>query len=215
MKEISVLIPAYNEADSIRQNIEHLDAFLKENCSSYEIVVSEDGSTDGTDRILKELAGREIITHLHSSIRLGKGKAVRNAFFASSGERVFFTDADFPMEMEDIPKMLGLLGRYNMVIGSRSKGISAERSFARKMFSIYYNSFVRLLFRTGIKGPPMRGEGLQEGSCKGGVFTHIFRLPVGHGADSQGKAGRLLNIRAAHKMAGEEERKVKGLSLQG
>ncbi|MCX6814197.1 MAG: glycosyltransferase [Candidatus Aenigmarchaeota archaeon] len=124
---------------------------MKENCSSYEIVVSEDGSTDGTDRILKELAGREIITHLHSGIRLGKGKAVRNAFFASSGERVFFTDADFPMEMEDIPKMLGLLGRYNMVIGSRSKGISAERSFARKMFSISYNSFVRLLFRTGIR----------------------------------------------------------------
>jgi len=151
-KEISVIVPAFNEAVCIEKNILALEDFLRCNFSSHEIIVSEDDSTDGTDRILRKLSAKSAdIIHLHSDMKLGKGKAISNAILSSQSKNIFLTDADFPADMECITQMTGLLDRYDMVLGSRlKKGGKAKRSFLRSFLSLSYNSLVRLAFRTGI-----------------------------------------------------------------
>lgn len=177
MKDISVLIPACNEAGFIRQNIEILDDFLGKSFRSHEIIVAEDGSTDGTDRILKAMADEKRIIHLHSDKRLGKGKAITNAFFASSGRIILFTDADFPTDMKSMLRMTSLLERHDMVVASRiKKGSISKRSLSRRMFSISYNSIVRLLFRTGIRDHQCGIKAFRRDSCAG-----IFRQIVSSG----------------------------------
>jgi len=151
IKDISIIIPAYNEADFIKENIQKLDKFLKERYKSYEIIVSEDGSNDGTDKILCSIS-RKNIKHIHFEKRLGKGRALNNAFFSSSGKRIFIIDADFPVSLDYIQKMLAFVDKYDVVIGSRLMKKSAiKRSFVRHLFSITYNILVRMLFRTGTR----------------------------------------------------------------
>ncbi len=151
-KEIAAIIPACNEAGSIEKNILALEDFLRHNYSSYEIIVSEDGSTDGTNEIVRKLSSKNAaIIHLHSDKRLGKGKAISNAILSSHSKSIFLTDADFPADMRCITQMTGLLDRYDMVLGTRlKKGGKAKRPFMRSFLSHSYNSLVRLAFRTGI-----------------------------------------------------------------
>jgi glycosyltransferase involved in cell wall biosynthesis len=153
MKEVSVVIPAFNESRIIGRNIRTLDGFLKENFRPYEIVVSEDGSTDGTDRILHSLSQtNHNITHLHSKERLGKGRALNKALLASSGRSIFMMDADFPVGLECIIRMVGYLERKDIVIGSRMMKRSViRRSLSRSLASLFYNTLVRLLFHTGVR----------------------------------------------------------------
>jgi glycosyltransferase involved in cell wall biosynthesis len=153
MKDISVLIPACNEAEFIEKNILKLSDFLSKNYKTYEIIVSEDGSKDGTDTILMGLARKDSnVRHLHSRVRLGKGMALKNAFNASSSSNIFMIDADFPVSLDYISKMLGYLRNYDMVIGSRSmKGSVIKRSASRSLASLSYNAFVRMLFSTGVR----------------------------------------------------------------
>jgi glycosyltransferase involved in cell wall biosynthesis len=152
MKDIAVIVPAWNEAQCIEENILELEAFLSRNFSSHEIIISEDGSTDGTDRIVRKLSANNAdITHLHSDERLGKGKAVSNAVLSSGSSKIFLMDADFPTSLSSIPKMTRLLEGYDMVLGSRLEGKKAERPLMRTLMSMSYNSLVRLFFRTGIK----------------------------------------------------------------
>jgi len=152
-KEIAVIVPAWNEAECIEENILALDGFLGSNFSSHEIIISEDGSTDGTDRIAGSLSARSSnIIHLHSDARLGKGKAMTNAILASGAKNIFLMDADFPAGLSCIPRMTGLLEGSELVLGSRfKKGSAAERSLMRAFASISYNVLVRLLFRTGVR----------------------------------------------------------------
>jgi glycosyltransferase involved in cell wall biosynthesis len=153
MKDVTVLIHACNEAEIIKRNIQDLNDFLRNNYKSYEIIVAEDGSTDGTDNILHLMSqGNKNIIHIHYSKRLGKGMALNNAFFSSSGKRIFMIDADFPVGLECIVKMFGRLGRNDIVIGSRMmKSSVIKRSLSRSVASLSYNTLVRLLFRTGVR----------------------------------------------------------------
>jgi len=74
---------------------------------SYEIIISEDGSTDGTDKIADKLSKKyKNVIHLHSDKRLGRGKGVEKGIKASKGQVVGFIDADLQTSPEDIPKLI-------------------------------------------------------------------------------------------------------------
>ena len=152
-KEIAVIVPARNEAECIEENMLALEGFLASNFPSHEIIISEDGSTDGTGRIAASLSARNRdIIHLHSDKRLGKGKAINNAILSSGARSILIMDADLPAGLSCIPRMVRLLDDNDIVMGSRlAKGSVVERSMARSFTSISYNTFVRLLFRTGVR----------------------------------------------------------------
>src|SRR4030042_1080651 len=86
-KEISILLPAYNEAAQIERCVLEVEAAVRSFSKSFEIIVSEDGSTDGTDDIVAQMAkSNPHLVLLHSTARLGKGRAIKNALRSSKGK---------------------------------------------------------------------------------------------------------------------------------
>ncbi len=111
--------------------------------------MAEDGSTDGTDRILQGLAKTvPNLTVQHSADRLGKGRAVRNALRSAQGNVIVFMDADLATNLNSLPEVLRLVEKKGgMVIGSRHvAGSRVRRRLSRTMFSLSYNLVVRTLF---------------------------------------------------------------------
>jgi glycosyltransferase involved in cell wall biosynthesis len=153
-KEISILLPAYNEAGQIEQCVLQVEAAVRSFSKSYEIIVSEDGSTDGTNLLVANLAkNNPNLILLHSPTRLGKGKAIKNAVFASKGKIITFMDVDLATNLECLPQLLQVVKTNGgMAIGSRHIGGSrVQRRVSRTLFSLTYNLVVRLLFLDGIR----------------------------------------------------------------
>jgi len=152
-KKVSVVVPAYNEAPHLKQNTMFIEEAVKRITESYEIIIVEDGSTDGTDVIAKRLAEENPrILHLHSDKRLGKGRALKRALRHSRGEVIIFMDADLATSLDCLPRVMELIKNgYSVVIASRHiKGACVKRSPLRAVASMAYNFFVRLLFKDGI-----------------------------------------------------------------
>ncbi len=152
-KEISVILPAYNEASRIERCIREVEQAVVSFSGSYEIIVAEDGSTDGTEKIMASLS--RINPHLrllHSPVRLGKGKAIKKALASAKGDVIVFMDVDLATSLDYLPQIVKLAQRQRgMAIGSRHvKGSKVERRVSRTLFSLTYNLFVRLLFLDGV-----------------------------------------------------------------
>lgn len=148
-KQISVLLPAYNEALHIEKCIREVDRTVSSLSDSYEIIVEEDGSTDSTEAILIHLS--DSIPNLrfhHSPVRLGKGRAIKNAVRSSEGEIIVFMDVDLATNLVHLPTVLKLVKENGgMVIGSRHvDGSRVQRRVSRTLFSLVYNLLVRVLF---------------------------------------------------------------------
>ena len=151
--KLSLIIPAFNEAPSLRRSIDFIEEAVKQITRSYEIIIAEDGSMDGTDRIAADMARENSrIIHSHADERLGKGQALKRALEASAGEIIVFMDADLATSLGHLWKLVLLIEReYDGAIGSRyTNGSITSRTVLRTLTSKTYNSLVRLLFRDGI-----------------------------------------------------------------
>lgn len=152
-KEISVLLPAYNEALRVERCIQEVERAVRSFSSSYELIVTEDGSTDGTEKIVAELSRHNPhIILLHSLGRLGKGKAIKRALAKAKGAVVVFMDVDLATSLDYLPKIFELARASRVVaIGSRHvKGARVRRRVSRSLLSLAYNLFVRMLFMDGV-----------------------------------------------------------------
>jgi len=161
--EVSIVIPAYNEARRIERTVRR--TFSELTALSFEIIVSEDGSTDNTVEIVNRLADeyKGKITVLRSKKRLGKGNGFLRGAFHSRGEYVVLLDADFPTNADTIINVVkNLKAGYDVVIGSRTHKLSVLDPGApplREAMGRVFNAIVRLLFRIkmhdtqcGVKG---------------------------------------------------------------
>ncbi len=139
--KLSIVIPAFNERETIRTVIERVRKVSLEGLTK-EIVVVDDGSTDGTREILDELSREhalrdtraaqteaiELVVILHERNQ-GKGAALRTGFARASGDIVMVQDADLEYDPRDYPKLLApiLDGRADVVFGSRFVSGEARR----------------------------------------------------------------------------------------
>jgi glycosyltransferase involved in cell wall biosynthesis len=148
-KEITIILPAYNEASRIEKSIQDVERAVSDLSSSYEIIVAEDGSTDGTESIVAALAkSNSHLGLLHSPVRLGKGKAVKTAGRSANGDVIVFMDVDLATSLDYLPQIVKLAqANRGMAIGSRHvKTSRVQRRVSRTLFSLTYNFAVRLLF---------------------------------------------------------------------
>jgi hypothetical protein len=153
-KEISILLPAYNEALQIEKCIREVEHAVSSLSSSYEIIVAEDGSTDGTDRVVATLTKQNPnLNLLHSPVRLGKGRAIKNAVGSAKGDVIVFMDVDLATSLRYLPRILQPVRQHGgIAIGSRhAKGSIVKRRISRTLFSLAYNLLVRMLFLDGVR----------------------------------------------------------------
>jgi glycosyltransferase involved in cell wall biosynthesis len=146
--EVSVVLPAYNEAGRIEDAVEKTTCALRGITSLFEIIIAEDGSKDGTDRISESLAKKyDFIVHLHSDERLGRGCAMVRAFKASRGEILCDIDVDLATDMKHLRELVqSIRDGYDFATGSRMLPESnVKRPFKRGLASKGYNFLTRFM----------------------------------------------------------------------
>ncbi len=141
----SLVLPAYNEAANLEDCANAVRKAL--GGYDYEIIIAEDGSTDGTDRIAERLAHEDKrIRFLHSDSKLGRGLALKNAFRIARGKRMGYIDVDMATEMKHLKELVEYSKDFDVVTGSRYLNASkAKRPLARDAVSRAYNFLIRLL----------------------------------------------------------------------
>lgn len=152
--EVSVVFPAYNEAERLEGAVEKAIEALGEFTRSYEIIIAEDGSTDGTDEIAFRLSKKyPFVKHIHSDKRLGRGRALKNAFKKSRGEVLVYMDVDLATDIKHLKTLVESIREgYDFATGSRMLPESkVERSLSRRIASKGYNFMVRALLGSKVR----------------------------------------------------------------
>lgn len=144
-KQVSIVIPAYNEEDSISEVIDQIDAVMKKQEASYEILVVNDGSTDKTGEVLK-LAPVNVIQH---EFNRGYGASLKSGIKKACGEIIVITDADGTYPPEEIPNLLSHMDECDMVVGARI-GAKAEIPLIRKPAKWFLSKLANYLSGTKI-----------------------------------------------------------------
>ena len=117
MKQFSIIIPAYNEAGTIEQVISEIKETLEPKFyDNYEIIVVNDGSTDGTKEILEKIQNIKVINHSQNK---GYGASIKNGTKNSKYEWGIWFDGDGQHNPEDIKKLLSQDEKFEMVVGER------------------------------------------------------------------------------------------------
>ena len=129
--EVTILLPAYNEAGVIGETIRAIRALHPD----FEILVVDDGSTDNTMREAME-AGANVWPHPYN---MGNGAAIKSGLRCARGEWVLMMDADGQHKPEDIARLLEHKDRYDMVVGARTR--QSETSAHRDLANWVYNRF--------------------------------------------------------------------------
>jgi len=117
--DLSIVIPAYNEAERLPRSLVRLANFLANADYSWEILVVSNGSNDGTEDVVRRTAVEMPALRLIVEPRRGKGLAVRRGIERSLGRVILLCDADLSMPPEHIPDFLTGLAHADVVIGSR------------------------------------------------------------------------------------------------
>lgn len=121
MARVSLIVPIYNEARHLEEFLKILDALVLP-CEK-EIVIVNDCSTDGSDKILRGFAFQSPVKLIDQPVNQGKGAALRMGISAATGEFIGIQDADFEYDVKDVPKLVEplLAGQADIVYGSRFK----------------------------------------------------------------------------------------------
>jgi glycosyltransferase involved in cell wall biosynthesis len=139
----------YNEINYAKKCVEDGERGLGAISDSYEIILAEDGSTDGTHEFVQNLSKTNPRVHCTSSKdRLGKGQAITNALKLSNGEIVAIVDADGICDQPSLRRLIARAENINgIVVGSRVLGgIADYRRLSRRIASKAYNRIVRFFF---------------------------------------------------------------------
>ncbi|HLU40130.1 MAG TPA: dolichyl-phosphate beta-glucosyltransferase [Planctomycetota bacterium] len=118
---LSIVIPALNEAERLPATLAVLRAFLRQRGEPAEILVVDDGSTDGTADLARAVLAGEgrVVSH---AVRRGKGAAVRTGVAAARGEWILVTDADLSIPIVELDKLEAASADAPIVIGSKRLG---------------------------------------------------------------------------------------------
>jgi dolichyl-phosphate beta-glucosyltransferase len=174
--ELSVVIPAYNEAERIVPTIVSIAAMLSEHTLDFEIILSDDGSSDDTAHLVRNLGLRNLIV-IDPGVNRGKGAAVRAGVRAANGRRILFTDADMSTPIREVSALMHRLDAgADVAIGSRAADGAVEQS----------KPLLRHIFSWGWRRISHVGLGIDIADTQCG-----FKLFTRKAADALFSAGRI------------------------
>jgi hypothetical protein len=157
---LSVIVPAFNEADNLGRVVADTTAGLdRAAIGSYEVVVVDDGSSDGTGRVADELAaGHRHVKVVHHDRNRGFGAAVRSGYGVSSGEYVTQIPADGEVQIGEALGLLAAIGSNDVIASRRDRPASVRRDILTAAF----HRLMRLLL--GFDGSRLDGIFVIRGS---------------------------------------------------
>jgi glycosyltransferase involved in cell wall biosynthesis len=139
---LSMILPIYNEIEILESNLIHIDAFLRQHFTDYEILIVESASTDGTAQACDRLAERmPTIRVIHEGGRNGIGSATRLGFKHATKDWTWRYAIDLPCPLEAVLQAVPLFEKYDCVLSYRSDD---DRSAFRKLQSFVFNQLVKL-----------------------------------------------------------------------
>lgn len=144
---LSVLIPVYNEIDTIAEVIRRVQAVDLPK----EIIVVDDCSKDGSREFLQQLEGPDIVVRFHPENR-GKGAAIHTALAEASGDYVIIQDADLEYDPQEYHKLLAPIrnGEAEVVYGSRFLGYRKRMTFTQWIGNKFLTLVTNVLYRTSL-----------------------------------------------------------------
>ncbi|MCX6348259.1 MAG: glycosyltransferase family 2 protein [Candidatus Aureabacteria bacterium] len=147
---ISAFFPCYNDGGTIASMVALADLVLRQVASDYEIIIVDDGSSDHSREILKELEGKypRLRVILHEKNR-GYGGALRSGFAACRKEWIFYTDGDFQYDVAELPRLV-LRAEKGVDIVNGYK-ISRADPLHRKVIGRLYHHLMKTLFKFKIR----------------------------------------------------------------
>lgn len=145
----SVVIPAYNEASRLGDTLEKVTRYIAQQACDAEIIVVNDGSSDGTADLVRTFAQKNPRLRLvENPGNRGKGYSVRNGILNARGRIILFTDADLSSPIEEAPKLLkALADGADIAIGSRwlrSELQTQRQQWYRQLFGRIFNLLLRI-----------------------------------------------------------------------
>ena len=149
MVSISVFFPCYNEQENVGRTVEKALEVMQKLNADFEVIIVDDGSSDGTGQIADEIADREgRVKVVHHEGNLGYGAALQSGFKAATKELVFYTDGDGQFDMNEMPPLLALMEQYDIVSCYR---LNRRDSIIRKINGWCWTRLVCLMFGLKIR----------------------------------------------------------------
>ncbi len=177
---LSIVIPAYNETDNLEHGaLEKITPYLKKQPFDYEVIIVDDGSTDGSPAKLEQFINTHKNWRLIKNHHQGKAQTVARGVVEAQAELVLFTDFDQATPLSEVEKLLPFIRKkYDIVIGSREvKGSQRlKEPWYRHLMGRAFNLFVSLIALRGI----------QDTQCgfklfKAGIAKDLFSRLVVYG----------------------------------
>jgi dolichyl-phosphate beta-glucosyltransferase len=145
--DLSVVIPAFNEAPRLGPTLRRVVDYLRQNGVQYEVLVVDDGSTDATSEVARTFAP-EGVRLLRQEVNRGKGAVLKVGVLASRGKEILLLDADLSTPIEDLEKLRRRRTEAEVVLGSRAVAdseILQHQPFYRESMGRIFNLIIRAL----------------------------------------------------------------------
>lgn len=183
--DISVVMPAYNEEESLPVLVDEIEKTLGPLGRAYEVVVVDDGSTDATREVMRGLAAsKSFVRPLYFDRNYGQTSAFDAGIKAARGARIVLIDADGQNDPADIPRLLGELDRFDAAVGWRRE---RKDPWTKKLTSRFANAVRKMAtgdttHDTGCSLKAFRAECIKRVKLYNGMHRFLATLAALEGA---------------------------------
>ena len=154
-ESVSIVVPVYNDIRSLKKTIPIVCDYLQSHVITYELIIAEDASTDGSCEYAAECAKKyNFINHIHRKERKGRGSALSEAARLAKGNIICYFDVDLATDLKHLEELLLTIeDGADLTTGSRLLSDSnIDRSLEREIKSRGYNFLVRIFLKSKLYG---------------------------------------------------------------